>query len=695
MNFINNFIPEELINAIGWTIFHSIWQGIIIAIILGTILLLTGKKSARLRYNISVAALIIMFILSAITFFNTYDRSNSSSPENLVIINSGNEDVTTQSSVYTSVFEKTNFDLPDFIKAFFNEHITFIVSAWVIGFLFFSFRFAGGLLFVQRLKSSGLKNIDSFWLNKLHQFEDKIKIKQAVQIFESARVRVPIAIGYIKPIILLPFGLLTGLPSDQVEAILIHELAHIKRYDFLVNLFQSFVETVLFYHPVIWWISSTINSERENCCDDIAVKICGDPLSYSKALYNIQQINEKESALVMALVGKNNQLYRRIKRMNTKTNKTAYGIKFIAFSLLLIAMAIVSLYSNTPASESKTNLASIGFVNPLADGNDKISFKTPSSESLIAHDTTSLKKGKHTIKFYDEENGKDIKYKARLNNGKLEELYIDGEKVDDKDLPKYENKVAQKTEEYEALINDYRGNMKDLREKMKSFREKMKDLGFRHNHNFNFDFDFDFPPFPNEVFNSGLFDSTLQKEIMENVQKELKENLADISVNIPPIHIPPIHIPKVCIPPIDLDELRESLKNCKFDTAAFKESMKEFKENMKNFKFDMKQFSEEMKKNGPGSEAFKKSMEELRKNMHNLKDELRPLKGYIRETRDELVKDNLIEPGEDIDNFKLTKDEMIVDGKKVSPELHKKYLEIYKKHYGKELTGDHKVEFDN
>ena len=381
--------------------------------------------------------------------------------------------------------------------------------------------------------------------------------------------------------------------------------------------------------------------------------------------------------------------------MNTKTNKTAYGIKFIAFSLLLIAMAIVSLYSNTPASSSDTNLASIGFINPLTSGGEKISFKAPPTESFLAHDTTSLKKGKRTIKFYDEENGKDKKYKAKLDNGKLEELYIDGEKVADQDLPKYENKVAQKTEEYESLMNDYRSSMKDFREKMRDYRDKMKDLGFRHNRSFNFNFNFDFPPFPNEVFNSGLFDSTLQKEIMENVQKELKENLANISVNIPPIHIPHIKIPKVCISPIDLDELNESLKNCKFDTAAFKESMEEFKEKMKNFKFDMKEFGEEMKKNGPGSEAFKKSMLELKQNMHKLKDELRPLKGYIRETRDELVKDNLIEPGEDIDNFKLTKDEMFVDGKKVSPELHKKYLEIYKKHYGKELRGDHKVEFDN
>ncbi len=688
MNFINNFIPEELTRAIGWTIFHSIWQGIIVAILLATILLLTGKKSARLRYNISVAALFIMSLLSVSTFIKYYEAPKISSADELVLVSAGTENIPSKSLNYTPVFEQPNFDLPDFFKTYFTNHLSFIVSAWVIGFLFFSFRFAGGLLYIQRLRFTGLSDIDGYWSNRLKEFAAKVKIDRLVHVYESARVRVPIAIGHLKPIILLPIGMLSGLPGDQVEAILIHELAHIKRYDFLVNLFQSFIETLFFYHPVVWWISSAINSERENCCDDIAVQICGDPLSYSKALYNLQQIKSNESVLALAIIGKKNKLYRRIKRMNTKNNKTSYGIRFAAFALLLAAMAIVSIYSTSSAKNETRNLASTGFVNPFSTVSQNVSLESPSGEPFASPDTTSLKKGKRTVKFYEDENGQSKKYKAKLNDGKLEELYIDGEKVADKDLSQYEDKVSKKTDEYESLRKEYRENMKDFRKKMKTYREKMRNLGFKYNHDFHFDFDF--PPFPYEDFDGGVFDYSLQKELTEKLQKKLQENLSDISVNIPPIHIP-----KICVPKIDIDELREELGKCKFDTAAFRESMKELKENMKNFKVNMKEFKEQMKKSGPGSEAFKKSMHELKQNVGKLKEELKPLKEFWRETRDELVKDNLIEPGEDIDGFKLSKEEMIVDGKKVSPELHKKYLEIYKKHYGKELTDDHKIDIEN
>ena len=692
MNFIYNFIPEEIIKAIGWTIFHSIWQGIIVAILLGTFLLLAGKKNSKLRYNISAVALFVMLIVSAITFYRYYEREHASESQTHALVYSSDTGTQFDNSEFSPLFEKPKLDLPGFVKAYFNEHLPLIVSLWLIGFLFFSLRFAGGLLYVRRLKYNGLNEINAGMLRRLKELADKINIRRVVQIFESAQVKVPVVIGHLKPMILLPLGLISGLPQEQFEAILIHELAHIKRYDFLINLFQSFIETVFFYHPVVWWISSTINSERENCCDDITIQISGDSLSYSKALYNLLQIHAKESELALAIIGKKNQLYRRIKRMNTKNHKTAYGIRFVAFALLLVAMAIVSVYSNSSANNGTRNLASAGFVNPFLLGDETAAGNLSAENNSLTPDTSSIKKGKKTIKFYDNENGQEKKFKAKLNNGKLEELYIDGDKVDDKDLSKYENEVAQKTDEYESLMEDYRENMKDFREKMKAYREKMKSLGFKHNHSFNFDFDF--PPFPPDAFSSGMFDSTLQKEIMENVHKGLAEGLANLST-MPPIHIPPIHIPEMCIPPVDLGELREELKNLKFDTTAFRESMKEFKENMKNFKFDMKKFKEEMKETGPNSEAFKKSMAELKKNMGKLKKELKPLKGFWRETRDEMVKDNLIEPGEDIDSFTLSKDEMIIGGKKVSPELHKKYLGIYKKHYGKELTDDNKFQFEN
>ena len=104
----------------------------------------------------------------------------------------------------------------------------------------------------------------------------------------------------LKPVILLPVGLATSLPIDQVEAILAHEMAHIRRNDYLINLLKSLIEVVFFYHPVIWWISSTLETEREHCCDDITIRICGNEKSLQKALLNLQQFGQYQTALATA-----------------------------------------------------------------------------------------------------------------------------------------------------------------------------------------------------------------------------------------------------------------------------------------------------------------------------------------------------------------------------------------------------------
>ena len=684
MNFIYNFIPEEVVTAIGWTIFHSIWQGIVVAIFLGASILLTSKKSARLRYNISVVALITMFVLSAATFLKYYDTPEAFSKENITVVPSGNSNVQVNNSEFSPVFGKPKINFTVFAKTYFNNHLSLIVSAWLIGFLFFSFRFAGGLLHIQKLKSVGLNKIGNNWSNRAKELADKIHLKNVVGIYESAQVKVPAAIGYLKPIILLPIGIICNLPQDQVEAILVHELAHIKRYDYLVKLFQSFIETIFFYHPVVWIISSTINSERENCCDDIAVQVCGNSLSYSKALYNLQQIRSKETELVLAAIGKKNQLYRRIIRMNTNNTTIAYGVRFAAFTVLLIAMAAVSIFSSSSTkNQSSLNLAAASFVNPFVPSSKSLSLKSFSNEESAALDTTTLKNGKRTIRFYDDQSGKEKKYKAELNNGKLFRLYIDAEEVAENDLSKYEGLVLQKVTEYDSLMKDYRQNMKNFKASMKGYRDKMKNLGFKSNRDFYFDHNF--PGLAHEDFSALVSDSTDWKEMMENIQRNLKENLANLSVNIPPINIPPI----------DLHKLREQLKHCQFDTAAFRKSMKEFKDKMKDFRFDMEKFKEEMKKSGPNSEAFKKSMEELKLNMNKLNANMKILKDFIGDVKNELVSDRLIENKEDLDSITLSKDELVVNGKTASPELQKKYLEMYKKHYGKELEGDEKFQINN
>lgn len=689
MNFIYNFIPEELIKAIGWTIFHSLWQGAMIAVLLSGVLLITGKKSARLRYNFSFAALVLIFLFSLATFFQVYDSSNSSAFSALSV--SPGNIVSSQPLTNVSGAEVSNSSL-SFVKVieyYFSQNVSVIVTLWLLGFILFSMRFIGGVLYVQRLRTLGIKSLYDFWFYRLKELSSSVGIKQLVEIYESTKVKAPVAMGYLKPVILLPLGMLTGLPQDQVEAIIIHELAHIKRYDFILNLIQTLIETIFFYHPVVWWITSTINSERENCCDDLTLKLCGGSLVYFKALYNLQQICSEENELALAAIGKKNQLFRRINRMTTKNKNTSYGVKLAAFAVLLLVMTAVSIYSSASAKENPRGLTTASFINPVTLLSDDSSFKNPMGDNNSIPDTTSIKKGKRTLKFYDDVNGEEKKFKAKLNNGKLEELYIDGEKVPEKDLNKYDDKITERVKEYDSAMEEFHGSMNKYKEEMKKFKEKMKKFKGNYSYNHDFDFDFDIPPIPLIDL-----DSTINRAFMKELHKNLRENFAMHSFKIPPIHIPKIDIPSVTIPPIELDSINVKIDNYKFDNKAFEKSMKEWKEKMKDFKFDMEKLNEEMKKKGPNSEDFKKSMKELNANMGKLKEKMKVLKEFINDTKDELVKDNLLEPEDDLDDFILSKDEMKVNGKNVSPELHKKYLELYKKYFGKDI-GDEKFRIND
>ncbi|NJD22348.1 MAG: hypothetical protein FIA82_06710 [Melioribacter sp.] len=710
MNFIYNFIPEELIKAIGWTIFHSLWQAAMIAVLLSGILLITGKKSARLRYNFSFAALVLIFLFSLATFIQVYDPSGNSAYPDLSVRSSNTVSSQLLTNVSGTEISNSSLSFVKVIEYYFSQNVSVIVTLWLLGFLLFSMRFIGGVLYVQRLKTVGTRPLDVFWSYRLKELSGSIGIKKPVLIYESTKVKTPVAMGYLKPVILLPLGMLTGLPQDQVEAIIIHELAHIKRYDFILNLIQTLIETIFFYHPVVWWITSTINSERENCCDDLTLKLCSGSLVYFKALYNLQQICSEENELALAAIGKKNQLFRRINRMTTKNKNTSYGVKFAAFAVLLLVMTAVSIYSSASAKENPHGLTTASFINPVTLLSDDSSFKNPIGDNNSIPDTTSIKKGKRTLKFYDDVNGEEKKFKAKLNNGKLEELYIDGEKVPEKDLNKYDDKIAERVKEYDSAMEEFHGSMNKYKEEMKKFKEKMKKFKGNYSYNHDFDFDFDIPPIPPIDL-----DSTINRTLMKELQKNLRENFAMHSFKIPPIHIPKIDIPSVTIPPIELDSLNAKLESYKFDNEAFKESMRtwkekmkdfkfndeafkksmsEWKEKMKDFKFDMKKFDEEMKKSGPNSEAFKKSMKELNANMGKLKEKMKVLKEFINDTKDELIKDNLLEPGDDLDDFILSKDEMKVNGKNVSPELHKKYLELYKKYFGKDI-GDEKFRIND
>src|SRR5262249_13851986 len=141
------------------------------------------------------------------------------------------------------------------------------------------------------------------WQAIVTRLSRRLHIARRVRIFRSSLVDVPTVIGWLKPVVLVPASALAGLAPHQLEAVLAHELAHIRRHDYLVNLMQTLVETLLFYHPAVWWLSRRIRLERENCCDDLAVHLCGDPYTYARALADLEQLRGGRRQLALAATG--------------------------------------------------------------------------------------------------------------------------------------------------------------------------------------------------------------------------------------------------------------------------------------------------------------------------------------------------------------------------------------------------------
>ena len=217
----------------------------------------------------------------------------------------------------------------------------------------------------------------------------KVKNKN-VQLLESALINVPMAIGYLKPVVLLPLGALNGVPTQQMEAILAHELAHIQRRDYLMNMIQSLLEVIFFYHPVVWWLSRNIRIERENICDDIAITITGNTMEFAKALTNIQEINLSAPGLAAGLSGKNkNRLVNRIRRLAGKPKlHSGFAEGFIAASILVISLIGLSAAAMITYPVEKP-------IDPVLNF-EQTSFEMPGfyyfTEAITKPDTTEKKK---------------------------------------------------------------------------------------------------------------------------------------------------------------------------------------------------------------------------------------------------------------------------------------------------------------
>jgi beta-lactamase regulating signal transducer with metallopeptidase domain len=274
-------VSPEMMRALGWTLLHFVWQGATLAAFLAAILAFVRR--ADKRYALSVVALALMISAPAVTFTLLW----TSAPAIL------------SASVHAQSVSAVAANASNRIEASFRslavrqpaqpDVLFLFVQVWFAGVLLLSLRTTGGFILVEHLRRREVKEVSDGLRERCLALQQRLGIDRAIRYCESLCLDVPAVIGWFRPVVLLPVMALTGLTEEQLEIVIAHELAHIRRFDSFVNLFQIVAETLLFYHPAVWWVNRKIRVERENCCDDLAVATCGNAVEYARALTMMEE----------------------------------------------------------------------------------------------------------------------------------------------------------------------------------------------------------------------------------------------------------------------------------------------------------------------------------------------------------------------------------------------------------------------
>ena len=438
MNFLQQYIPVEIIEALGWSFVHSLWQASIVAFCLTIVLLFMQKSKANIRYWVSFASLIVIIGWTGNTFIKSFQQTMQRENLRTEIQNNPSllkQKIKTEFSIIDSEnsIEKTSFNLSQIkIRSAFQRNFPIIVLFWAIGILFFIFRFLGGFLYAQRLKTTNLDCVKHNILEIVEHFSERLQLKKKVKIFHSLILKSTITIGHIKPVILLPISAISGLSSKEIEAIIAHELAHIARNDYFFNLLQKTIEIVFFFHPAIWLISRYIDTERENSCDDVAIKLTGDKITYAKALYHSE--HSFNTQIAMTFLPQKGGLLQRIKRINNgKAMKTNVTEGLIATLIIGVGLTLLSftLGSNLHVRENP-----IEFGGQHQNSNFKSNTPTKSDnqvekkeaierrDSLISGMDKKLKEKEFALQKKNEELAKAIEIALSESNAQASEQML-------------------------------------------------------------------------------------------------------------------------------------------------------------------------------------------------------------------------------------------------------------------------------
>jgi bla regulator protein blaR1 len=420
MHAIQTLFARPETERLGWVLLHFVWQGAVIAALCAIAFVTLRRASANVRYLIACSGLLVMAACLPVSWFVVAGPAPGGTGRQSLPVQTGSEAAESRGRVSPRLdlrvserrdyapdhtFEKSHSEFagsqslfspspltgegrgegvaqqtttpPPFAAAWLDRiaaALPWLVVAWLIGVFSLSIRLAIGWQGIHRLRRAPSLPADGPWQSVLLRLCDRLRLRFPVKLLESSLVDVPTMIGWLRPAILWPPALLVGLSVEQFEALLAHELAHVRRHDYLANLIQTAIETLLFYHPAVWWLSRRIRHERECCCDDLAVAACGNRLSYARALATLEELRPSARQLVLAADG--GRLLARIRRIiglpTPRREKSRHWLLGLTLSATLLVAGIA-----------------VGLVN-LATGDEpaKASVDPPASNAATDADPT-------------------------------------------------------------------------------------------------------------------------------------------------------------------------------------------------------------------------------------------------------------------------------------------------------------------
>ena len=322
-------ISHNLINALGQALFESCIQAMLIYVALQVFLKLFPMLSAKYRYAVHYFALTAIFGWFLITVAKIYGQT-----------------VDAPAYVLTGYYQNIHQNYPapsllDEVKQLINQYSLYITGVYVLGLIIHIIGLIKGLFHIRYIRNKKNLMLSPVWTQRAALLRKKLGLLKNIPVYISEHINIPLTIGHLKPIIIFPLAIINNLDAAQVESILLHELAHIKRHDYLFNIIQTVMETLLCFNPFSWLIAKAIRNEREYCCDDMVTGNLDNNHSYAQALFLIAQQNSYAASLTMASSGQSKYpLLNRIKRLNHMKTDHQLPKQHLA---IIVTITIISL----------------------------------------------------------------------------------------------------------------------------------------------------------------------------------------------------------------------------------------------------------------------------------------------------------------------------------------------------------------